>query len=112
MVKINLLTYLTFELNGLVDRGYSMSLKETLRICEERMVFEELERKFTFKETGLDLSLFEPEVREELTGAFRDMALTGDEKEHYNVENSGLCLLIAYTQEQIQRETRKKQGAT
>jgi hypothetical protein len=107
MAKVNLLTYLTFELNGLVDRQYSMPMQETLKCCEERTIFQELEHRFPFKETGLDLSLLQSDVRRELADAFREIALAGDVKEHYNVENNGLCLLISYAQELIQRQARE-----
>jgi hypothetical protein len=38
MVKINLLTYLTFELNTLVDKGKGMPLKETRHLCENKTI--------------------------------------------------------------------------
>jgi hypothetical protein len=108
MVNINRLTYLTFELISLVDSGKSMSVKETKKLCEEKRIFEELERRFPIKEAYLDLSLLKPEMREEIATAFQDMALAIDEKRKFGIENNGLCLLIAYAQEQIQRENRKE----
>lgn len=107
MARIIHLTYLTYELNGLVDRGHSIPMKETLRFCEQKTIFEELGRRFTFKEAGLDLSLLKDEERKELTDAFQERALAGETREHYNVENNGLCLLIAYTQDLISQEAKK-----
>jgi hypothetical protein len=107
MVRIIHLTYLTYELNGLVDREYSIPMKETLSFCEQKTIFEELGRRFTFKEAGLDLSLLKNGERKELADTFQERALAGEEREHYNVENNGLCLLIAYAQELINQEAKK-----
>jgi hypothetical protein len=110
MVKINLLTYLTFELNSLIDRGYNMPLKEVKEQCMEVTIIEHLKERFPFKAgKGLDLSLLQPKVIKELNKAFQDLALAGDEREHYGVQKKGLlCFLIAYTQEMIQGEARAK----
>jgi len=107
MVKINMLTYLTFELISLVDSGLSIPVKEVKRLCEEKRVFEELERRFPIKQTGLDLSLLKEDVRKDLDEIFQDMSLAIDERRKFAVQNNGLCLLITYAQEQIQREMRK-----
>jgi len=104
MVEIAMLTDLIFELNALIDQGLSIPLKEVKSLCEEKRIIEELERKFPFKETGLDLSLLKRGTREELDEIFYDMAIAIDERKKFGVENNGLCLLIAYAQEQIQRE--------
>jgi hypothetical protein len=45
-------------------------------------------------------------VEEEIENIFYDMAISLRDSEVY-VANNGLCLLIAYAQEQIQREARK-----
>ena len=104
MVKINLLAGLIFGLNALIDRGLSIPLKEVKSLCEEKRMIEALKQKFPFKKTGLDLSLLKRGTREELDEIFCDMAITIDERKKFGVENNGLCLLIAYVQEQIQRE--------
>jgi len=93
-----------FELNALIDQGLSISLKEVKSLCKEKRIIEELERKFPFKETGLDLSSLKRGTREELNEIFSDMAIAVNEQRKFRVENNGLCLLIAYAQEQIQRE--------
>ena len=108
LVKINRLTYLTFELNGLIDQGYSLPLKETKTFCEEKKIFEELRRRFPFEKTHLDLSMLgEPAVIEELLNIFQDMAYAINERRKFGVDSNGICLLIAYAQEQIQREAGK-----
>lgn len=104
MVKIDVLTYLTFQLNALIDRGLSIPLKEVKSLCEEKRVIEELERKFSFRETRLDLSLLKRGTREELNEIFYEMAIIVNERRKFGVENNGLCLLIAYAQKQIQQE--------
>jgi hypothetical protein len=87
-----------------------MPLKEAKQLCEEKRIFEELERRFSLKETGLDLSLImkaELETKEKLSDIFADMAIVVPERKKFGVEKNGLCLLIAYAQEQIQREAKK-----
>jgi hypothetical protein len=106
MVKFNLLTYLTFELNRLLDGGRNMPMEEARKLCEEKRIFEALESKFPFKETGLDLSLLLPEKRKELTEVFYDMAIATSGPD-FGLTKNGLCLLIAFAQEQIQRQARE-----
>ena len=108
MVKINLLTYLTFNLNMLVDKGKGMPIKETIQLCEQRTILRELQGRFPFAETHLDLSLLklQPDAEEEIENMFYDMVISLKDSEMC-VANNGLCLLIAYAQEQIQREARK-----
>lgn len=105
MVKISMLSYLAYELNSLVDKGLSIPLKEVKDLCEEKRIFEELERRFDVE--GLDLSLMKGEIREEIADSFQDMAVAIDEKRKLLVENNGLCLLIAYALEKISREARR-----
>jgi hypothetical protein len=111
MAKINLLTYLTFNLNMLVDKGKNLSMEETKQLCKERTILRELHERFPFRETNLDLSLLriQPDAEEEIENIFYDMAFSVDDKAML-VTNNGLCLLIAYAQEQIQREARKLYG--
>ncbi len=108
MVKINLLTYLTFNLNMLVDKGKGMPLNETKQLCKQRTILRELQERFPFAETHLDLSLLklQPDAEAEIENIFYDMAISLKDSEMC-VTNNGLCLLIAYAQEQIQREARK-----
>jgi hypothetical protein len=108
MVKINLLTYLTFNLNMLVDQGKALTLKETRQLCEEKTILRELQERFPFVETRLDLSLLrlQPDAEAEIENIFYGMATSLRDSEML-VANNGLCLLIAFAQEQIQREARK-----
>ena len=108
MGKTNLLTYLTFELNMFVDKGRGMSLKETKQLCKQKTILRELQERFPSTETNLDLSILksQPDAEEEIENIFYDMAISLKDSEMC-VANNGLCLLIAYSQEQIQREARK-----
>jgi hypothetical protein len=108
MVKINLLTYLTFELNYLVDSGYKMTVKEAKDLCMNRKILVDLEDKFPFKTTHFDLSILRthPDTEVEIENAFFEIA-GGAEDSAFLVKNNGLCLLIGYAQELIQIEARK-----
>jgi hypothetical protein len=108
MVKTNLLTYLTLQLNSLIDKGKGMTLKETRQLCEQKTILRELQERFPFKETNFDLSLLklQPDAEAEIENFFNDMAISIKDSEMC-VANNGLCLLIAYAQEQIQREAKK-----
>ena len=92
----------------LLDIGKKMPLAETKQLCEQRTILRELQERFSFGETNLDLSLLklQPDAEEEIENIFYDMANSLKDSEMC-VANNGLCLLIAYTQEQIQREARK-----
>jgi hypothetical protein len=92
----------------LLDIGKKMPLTETKQLCEQRTILRELQERFPFGETKLDLSLLklQPDAEEEIENIFYDMAISVNDKEMC-VANNGLCLLIAYTQEQIQREAKK-----
>ena len=107
MVKINLLTYLTFELNMLVDNGYRMTLKEAKELCQRKKILVDLQERFPFKETNFDLSLLkkQPDVEVEIENALFEAS--GTEDSAFLVKNNGLCLLIGYIQELIQQEARK-----
>jgi hypothetical protein len=84
-----------------------MPMGETKKLCEEEAILKELETRFTFTKTGLDLSMLDADARKEILSIFQDMAMAVNERKKFGVEKNGLCLLIAYAQEQIQRESRK-----
>ena len=92
----------------LVDKGKGISLSETKRLCAKKSIIPELQEQFPFAETHLDLSLLksQPDVEIEIEDFFYDMSISVKDSEFF-VTNNGLCLLIAYTQEFIQREARK-----
>lgn len=51
----------------------------------------------------IDLSLLTPEDKQELSSEWEDLALAVDESRKMGVERRGLCLLVAYLLEGIQR---------
>ena len=97
----------------LVDEGKSMQLTETRQLCKEKTILRELQERFPFAETRLDLSLLklQPDAEAEIENIFYDMATSIKDNE-LCVGNNGICLLIAYAQEQIQREAKKLETIT
>ncbi len=92
----------------LVDKGKGMPINEAWQLCEQRTILRELQDRFPFAETHLDLSLLklQPDAEEEIENILYDMSTSLKDSEML-VRNNGLCLLIAFAQEQIQREARK-----
>ncbi len=107
MVKESVLVYLTFGLNALIDKGLSVPLEEVKGLWKEKKAIEELERKFPLEKEDRNRSPLEKGTKAELDEIFQSMATTIDEQKKFGIENNGLCLLIAYCQEQIQREHAK-----
>ena len=97
----------------LVDQGKGMPLTETRQLCKEKTILRELQERFPFAETRLDLSLLklQPDAEAEIENIFYDMATSIKDSE-VCVGNNGVCLLIAYAQEQIQREAKKLEEIT
>ena len=62
----------------LVDKGKGMPIKETMQLCEKRTILRELQGRFPFAETHLDLSLLklQPDAEEEIENIFYDMAIS------------------------------------
>jgi hypothetical protein len=102
MVKVNRLTFVTFQINSLIDAGHKLSIEDTKYFSENKTLFTELEKRFPIKKTGFDLSILDEKDRNEILDFFSDMSLTYSEKE-FGIINNGLCLIIAYAQEMIQR---------
>jgi hypothetical protein len=85
-----------------------MPLKEVKQSCKQRTILRDLQERYSFKNTGLDLSLLklQPNAEEEIENIFYNMATSVEDKAML-VTNNGLCLLIAYAQDHIQKEARK-----
>lgn len=105
MVKINRLTFFTFQINTLIDQGYNLSLNEAVDMCEKGLLFSELEKKYPFPQTPLDLSIINGDERKEIQAQFKDLSIAYAPKE-FGVSKEGLCLFIAYAQEMIQRTSK------
>jgi hypothetical protein len=115
MIRINLVTYLTFEINGLVDDGYVLSIEEAKAMCDGGNALEALQQKYPSKDTGLDLSMllmndsdYGKEAKAVINRKFAELTCVRERKK-FGVEKNGLCLLIAYAQEVIQQEIQDAQ---
>jgi|WetSurMetagenome_2_1015567.scaffolds.fasta_scaffold130439_3 hypothetical protein len=95
MVKTNLLTYLTLQLNSLVDKGKGISLKEIRWLCEKQSF--EICKRFPFKETCFDISILktQPDAEAKIENIFYDMAISIKDCEMC-MANNCFCFLIAY----------------
>ena len=101
----NQLTLLILELNAAIDRGQSASLDEVHEHIRARDVFVWLKKSFT----DMDLSPYlegsylagSKEISE---GWLRILdAYAGNERRKWGVQNNGLCLLLAWTNELVQQ---------
>ena len=97
----SVLCYLIIDLNGLVDedRHKGVTLAEVKQHIEKGDVFEWLENKFG---GAIQRIYREAPCAEELTKGLRE-CISGREGKKLRVHNNGICLLIAYAIELIQR---------
>jgi hypothetical protein len=103
-MRINMLTVTAFELNAAIDTGKhnDVSVDDVKRAIQGGAVFDFLEQQLG---TDIDLSLLDHDDRAELTREWLDLADAVDEKRKMGVRRNGLCLLVAYVLEGIQRRT-------
>jgi hypothetical protein len=96
------LTYLIFGLNGLVDHGFDVTIAEVHDHIEGGNLFAWLRRKFA---GHIDLSIHDLTSEQEIVLGLQDIlcGYRGQERRKFGVEHNGLCLLIAWTAELIQR---------
>ncbi len=100
------LTYLALELNYLLDRGYYTSTVEEIKHkIRNKSLFNYLENKT--KDDYFDLSLLDDNDRKELLEQFEDMADSIDEDRKMGIQKNGICLLLAYVIELIQRRRKE-----
>ena len=103
-MKLNDLTYLILEFNSLIDRDLheNISMDEVKSRIEQGSLFDWLREQFKGE---IDLSLYDPEKTGEITGKLNDIlgGYAGSERRKWGVENNGICLLLAWTNELIQR---------
>ena len=107
-MKVSALTSLILELNAVVDSGKhnDISIDEVHQAIEKKRVL-----KFLKERVGSDIDLsiqssstygdFEAYYEETLHQIYGGYA--GQERRKWGIENLGLCLLIAWTNEMIQR---------
>jgi hypothetical protein len=94
-------TFLGLLLNSLVDNGKYLDLKETHEHLRNKTIFEWLKDQF---DDSLDLSLYKSEELREIASFFEDLSVAVNETKKMGITNNGLCLLIAYCFEAIQRQ--------
>lgn len=101
-MRITKLASVGFCLNGALGSGkYDyISIDEVKRRIEEGSIFEYLSAELGH---NLDLTLLSAGYRAELLKEWQDLALAVDEGRKLCVDRNGLCLLVAYLLEGIQR---------
>ncbi|GLK43995.1 hypothetical protein GCM10017612_19150 [Novosphingobium resinovorum] len=104
-MKIIDLTLLILELNAAIDAGHKADWEKTQEHIEARTVFPWL-RKQDF---SMDLSFYDGDrahVADEISQEWQSIygGYAGSERRKWGVENNGLNLLLAWTNEIIQQK--------
>lgn len=101
-MRISQLTFLGFYLNGALGSGKynDISINEVKERIRAHTIFDYLKDKLG---SDIDLSALKIEDRQELNNEWEDMADAIDEARKMCVDKNGLCLLVAYILEGIQR---------
>jgi hypothetical protein len=101
-MRISQWTYLGFEINHLLDAGEKLSFDQVRAAMEKKELIELLDMNFKDR---IDLSLIKNEDRNEMEEEFNDIsiALFGNERRKFGIENNGLCLIQAYIIEYLQK---------
>jgi hypothetical protein len=104
------LIYLISSLNHLVDHGFDATIVEVHDHVEGGNLFAWLRRKFT---GHIDLSPIGSASEQEIMEGLQDIfgGYGGYERRKFGVQNSGLCLLIAWLAELAQRRAWKDEHA-
>ncbi len=106
-MKLSQLTFIGFYLNGAQGNGrhHSVSIDDVKAELEKGTLFEYLQRELG---QDIDTSIFTEEEKAALNAEWLDMALAVNEGRKMCVEKGGLCLLVAYVLESIQRLNREQ----
>jgi hypothetical protein len=101
-LRITYLTFLAFYLNGALDTGKYADLivHEVASQIEAGTIFDFLRHRLT---NDVDLGIFDTSKETQLIAEWQDMSAAINARRKFGVENNGLCLLIAYLLEGIQR---------
>lgn len=100
-MRLSTLTFLAFNVNMVIDLGRRVPISEMRRHLQELTVFDFLESKF--KDDYIDLSIADADIRSELSHEWRDMDDCIDTDRKMGVSKDGLCLIVAFILESIQR---------
>ena len=101
-MRITNLTFLAFYLNAALDTGNyaDLSLDVVGTAIDNGTIFDLLAKKL---EGDIDLSIFDAAKKAEIIAEWQDLRNAVSARRKFGVENNGLCLLIAYCLEGIQR---------
>jgi hypothetical protein len=103
-MRLGQLTYLILEFNAIIDQGAhtGISMREVKDHIEKRDLFSWLRETFEGK---VDLSLYDDGVCQEINEMLDNIlnAYGGNERRKWGVQNSGICLLLAWTNELVQQ---------
>lgn len=101
-MRISELTFIGFQLNGALGSGKydDISIADVKERIRDGTIFGFLERRLG---EDLDLSITTPECREELTTEWEEMSDCIPEGGKLCVDRDGLCLLVAYILQGIQK---------
>ncbi len=107
-MPISYITFLAFQLNGLLDTGEyaNIDIKTVAREIEDGTIFNFLETRF---KGILDLSILDTARRQELVEEWQSLLNAVDHRRKFCVEKNGIALLVAYCLEGIQRRARAAQ---
>lgn len=99
------LTSTGFQLVGALDAGKhgTFSVQQVKDELDYGDIFAFLERQLA---GDIDLNLLNEDKRREIKELWLDLALAVNERRKFGVEQDGICLLIAYCLEDIQRQER------
>ena len=101
-IRITKLALLAFELNAALDTGKytNISVQEIKGQIDNGTIFDFLENNL---HDDIDLSLHDKDTRKTLLGEWQDLVWAVNAPGKFGVSNNGLCLLIAFLLEGIQR---------
>lgn len=101
-MRVTKLTFLGFYLNGALGSGKydDVSIRAVKEKIRDHTIFDYLKSRLG---SDIDLSALSPEDRSELNQEWEDLADAVDESRKMCVDRNGLCLLVAYILEGIQR---------
>lgn len=101
-MRITNLTFLAFNLNAALDTGKyaDLTFKEVADCIEDGSIFNFLKKRLG---NDIDLSIYDQNKQNELIAEWQDLLNAVSARRKFGVESNGLCLLIGYLLEGIQR---------
>lgn len=101
-MQITDLTVLAFYLNAALDTGKyaDLTFKEVADCIEDGSIFNFLKKRLG---NDIDLSIYDRNKQNDLIAEWQDLLNAVSAYRKFGVENNGLCLLIGYLLEGIQR---------